>query len=98
MARKTDKIRAEIFQEAPKANGVVPAEKEKSRLKKMNLRQLAHSVSYAGIIRIRFQGFKARLPCLSRENPSAPYDCVRIVSPAGTLVKKGLFRCAGNMV
>ena len=64
----------------------------------MNLRQLAHSVSYAGIIRIRFQGFKARLPRLSRENPSTPFDCDHIVSPARSLVKKGLFKWARHMV
>jgi hypothetical protein len=38
---------------------------------KMNLRQsAAQTVSYAGIIRIRFQGFKARLPRLSRKPPA----------------------------
>ena len=64
----------------------------------MNLRQLAHSVSYAGIIRIRFQGFKARLPCLSREDPSTPFDCALIVSPGFPLVKKGLFKRARRVV
>jgi len=43
---------------------------------KTNLRQLARAVSYAGIIRIRFPGFKAPLPCLSRETPSTPFSVV----------------------
>lgn len=45
-------------------------------------------VSYAGITRIRFQGFRARLLCLSRENP-APllFLYSRIVTLRSGLVK-----------
>ena len=65
----------------------------------MNLRQaFAQTVSYAGIIRIRFQGFKARLPCLSRKHPAPPFDCVCIVALYIGIVKKGLFIQGGSVV